>query len=159
MSTVVRWNPFRDMVNMRSEFDRLFDEVMDAPRLRWQEPTNWGLALDVVEDEENFMIKASVPGVDPNDLDITITDNVLTIKGEIKEDETVEQERYHLRERRFGTFARSVTLPVPVNADAIEATYEHGILNLYVPKTEEIKPKRIAIKTANGTKVLEAHPN
>lgn len=159
MSTVVRWNPFRDMINMRNEFDRLFDEVMDAPRLRWQEPTNWGLALDVVENEDNFLIKASVPGVNPDDLDITISDNVLTIKGELKEDQTVEQDRYHLRERRFGTFARSVTLPVPVNADEIDATYEHGILSLNVPKAEEIKPKRISIKAGNGAKVLEAQSN
>lgn len=154
MSTIVRWRPMRDMMNLREEFDRLFEEALDMPRLRWDEATNWGLALDVAETDENFLVKASVAGVNPDDIEITISDNVLTIKGELKADETIEESRYHLRERRFGSFTRSITLPVPVNADAIDATYEHGVLTLTVPKAEEIKPRRIQVKH-NGAKVLE----
>lgn len=155
MSTLVRWNPLREMMNLREEFDRLFDEAMDMPRTRWESAANWGLALDVAENDEAFIVKASMAGVNPDDIDVTISDNVLTVKGEIKADETVENEQYHLRERRFGTFSRSITLPVPVNADAIEATYEQGVLTLNIPKAEELKPRRIQIKHNGDTKVLE----
>lgn len=156
MAKVVRWNPMREMLNMREEMDRLFEESFNMPRLRWEEPTNWGLALDVAENDDAFVVKASVAGVNPDDIEITLTDNVLSIKGELKADETMEQGQYHLRERRYGSFARSMTLPAPVNADAIEATYEHGVLNLHIPKAEELKPRRIAIKAANGeAKVIE----
>ena len=154
MTTVVRWKPLREMMNLRNEMDRMFDEALNEPRLRWQNATNWGLALDVAEQDDTFIIKASVPGVQPDDLDITISDNVLTIKGELLEDQTIDQETYHLRERRFGSFSRSVTLPVPVNSDEIEAVYEHGVLTLQVPKAEELKPRRIAIKTSDGHKTL-----
>lgn len=155
MAKIVRWNPMRDMVNMRNEMDRMFEEAFNTPRLRWQEPTNWGLALDVAESEESFLVKASVAGVNPDDIEITLSDNVLTIKGELKSDENIEENNYHLRERRYGSFERSITLSVPVNADAIDATYEHGVLSLAIPKAEEIKPKRIAIKHQNGKNVLE----
>jgi HSP20 family protein len=87
----------------------------------------------------------------PDDLDITITNNVLTIKGEYKSDETIEEEQYHLRERRYGSFGRSISLPVTVDADAVDAQYEDGVLTLTVPKMEEAKPRRIAVKThSNG---------
>ncbi|KAA3657672.1 MAG: Hsp20/alpha crystallin family protein [Chloroflexi bacterium] len=155
MAKIVRWSPMRDMVNMHNEMDRMFEEAFNAPRLRWQEPTNWGLALDVAESEEGFLVQASVAGVNPNDIEITLSDNVLTIKGELKSDENIDDSQYHLRERRYGSFERSVTLSVPVNADAIDATYEHGVLSLTIPKAEEVKPKRIAIKHLNGKKVLE----
>ncbi len=155
MAKIVRWSPMRDMVNMRNEMDRMFEEAFNAPRLRWQEPTNWGLALDVAEGEESFLVKASVAGVNPDDIEITLSDNVLTIKGELKTDENIDEHQYQLRERRYGSFERSITLSVPVNADAIDATYEHGVLTLTIPKAEEVKPKRIAIKHLNGKKVLE----
>lgn len=154
MAKIVRWSPLQEMANMREQMDRLFEDSFSTPRLRWQEPTNWGLALDVSENESAFNVQASLPGVDPNDVDVTLTDNVLTIKGEIKADESIKQDQYHIRERRYGHFERSITLSIPVNADAIEAGYENGILSLSIPKAEEVKPKRIAIKT-NGHKVLE----
>jgi HSP20 family protein len=103
------------------------------------------LPLDVIETEDEFIVKASLPGIDPDELDISLTDNVLTIKGEIKVEEA-EDVRYHLRERRFGMFQRSISLPVPVNADKVEAVYEHGVLTLHIPKAEEVKPKHISIK-------------
>lgn len=155
MAKIVRWNPVRDLMDMRNEMDRMFDEAFTAPRLRWQEPTNWGLALDVAETEEDFLVKASAPGVNPDDIEITLSDNVLSIKGELKSDETIEETQYRLRERRYGSFERSVTLSVPVNADEIEATYEHGVLTLHIPKAEEVKPRRISIKHLNGKQVIE----
>ncbi len=89
-----------------------------------------------------------MPGINPEDLNVTLEDNVLTVQGEIKEDETIEEETYHIRERRFGSFSRSLRFPVPVNANEIVAAYENGVLTLTVPKAEEVKPKRIEIKTA-----------
>jgi HSP20 family protein len=151
MTKLVRWNPMREAVDLFNEFDRVFDSPLY--RSRWGMPlrTNevvgtWNLALDVAERGEEFTIKASLPGIDPQDLNVTLEDNVLTVQGEIKEDETIEEETYHLRERRFGKFSRSIRFPVPVNANEIEAGYENGVLTLRVPKAEAVKPKRIEIK-------------
>jgi len=149
MATLVRWNPRRDMMSLRNEMNRLFEQAFeDMPLSRWQSSTNWGLAVDVVENDEAFVVTASVPGVNPDDIEITISDNILTIKGEFKADETVDEEKYHLRERRYGSFGRSLTLPVTVDADEVEAHYENGVLQLTVPKAEEVKPRRIEVKAS-----------
>ena len=154
MTRLMRWNPAREMMSLRNEFDRLFENFMDLPQFHENRGLDWGLALDVAENDNNYTIKASVPGINPDDIDITLTDNVLTIKGEFKEENTVEEEKCHLRERRSGSFGRSVTLPVSVNADAVEANYDNGVLTLTIPKAEEVKPKRISIK-ANQPVVVE----
>jgi HSP20 family protein len=131
---------------MRNWMDRMLsDSFFNAPAM-WEGGGEQSLALDVAEDGETFIVKASVPGMKPEDLDITITNNVLTIKGETKDDQEVKQENYHLRERRFGSFVRSVTLPTPVDADKVGATYENGVLTLNIPKSEAVKPKRIAVQ-------------
>lgn len=143
MTRIVRWNPVvRRPVDLFNEFDRMFDR----PTMPYRTPENWGLALDVIENEDGYTIKASVPGINPDDLEITLEDNVLTIKGEVESDEDIDQEQYHLRERRYGSFSRSVKFPVLVNSEAVEAGYDKGVLSLNVPKAEEVKPKRIAIK-------------
>jgi len=151
MTSLIRWNPVREMMNLRSEMDRLFERAMGTPSADWQGATTWGLALDVAENNDAFIVVASVPGVRPDDLDITVSNNMLTIKGEFKVDDSIEEEKYHFRERRYGSFSRSINLPVSVDADAIEANYENGVLTLTVPKAEEVKPRRISIKArANG---------
>jgi HSP20 family protein len=142
MTTLVRWNPSRNLLN---EFDRLFN----APMANWEAPRNWAMPLDVTEDADGYTVKASVPGINTDDLNITLEDNVLTIQGETRADETVEEAHYHLRERHYGRFSRSLRFPVDVNAEAVEATYQNGVLILSVPKAEEVKPKQIAIKV-NG---------
>ncbi|MDX1416675.1 MAG: Hsp20/alpha crystallin family protein [Candidatus Promineifilaceae bacterium] len=157
MTTLVRWNPMRDMMSLRDEMNRLFEQAFeDMPLSRWQPSTSWGLAVDVSENDDAFIITAPVPGVNPDDIEITISDNVLTIKGEFKVDESIEEEKYHIRERRYGSFGRSLTLPVTVNADEVEASYENGVLKLAVPKADEVKPRRIQIHAqTNGHKTLE----
>lgn len=159
MTTLMRWNPMREMISLRDEMNRLFERAFDdMPTRQWPPATSWGLAVDVVENDEGFAITASVPGVDPDDLEITIADNVLTIKGEFKADETIEEEKYHMRERRYGSFGRSISLPVPVDADGIEASYQNGVLKLTVPKAEEVKPRRIQIQAhTDGRKTIEGH--
>jgi HSP20 family protein len=158
MANIVRWDPFREMVTLREAMDSLFENAMITPLTGGQQTMGGNLPLDVTENEDNFVVKASVPGIDPNDLDITVNADVLTIKGEMKAEQEKQGERYHLRERRWGSFARSISLPAPVKADAVEADYHNGVLTLTLPKTEEVKPKRITIKgqgTGNGTKYVE----
>ena len=146
MTTLTRWDPIREMMQLQNAVDRLFESELASTLPLWrQSSTAWMLPLDVIETEDEFIVKASLPGINPDELDISLTDNVLTIKGEIKVEDD-EDVRYHLRERRFGMFQRSISLPVPVNADKVEAVYENGVLTLHIPKAEEVKPKHISIK-------------
>jgi HSP20 family protein len=149
---LTRWDPFQEMLNLRRTVDRLFDNA--SPDHEWQ-PTQWGLAVDVVENKDDFIVKASVPGINPDDLDISYADATLTIKGEIKSDNEYEKNQYHLHERRYGTFTRSISLPTKIKGDAIEASYQNGVITLRLPKTEEVKPKRITIKV-NDAKMIES---
>ncbi len=126
----------------------LNEMLNEVPSSTYREDRPWALALDVAETEDKFIVKASLPGINPDDLDITFTDNVLTIKGEIKEEQDIEEGKYHLRERRYGMFQRSIALPVPVDANKIEAVYKDGVLTLFIPKVEEIKPKKISVKAS-----------
>lgn len=153
---LTRWDPFNELLNLRRVVDRMFDNAFGPQSSEdWQPTITWGLPVDVMENDNDFIVKASVPGIDPNDLEITYTNDTLTIKGEIKSDQEVKEGNYHLRERRYGSFARSIRLPSKVKAEAIEARYDKGVLTLQLPKAEEVKPKRIAIKTGSP-KVIEA---
>ena len=155
MSTLTRWEPFRELQAMREMMDRLADEpFFAAPQLWRQGGNNFPLALDVIEDDNHYTVKASLPGINPEDVEITLTDNVLTIKGEIKQESDDQQKNYHVRERRYGSFMRSITLPVTVNSEQVEATHENGVLTLTLPKTEAVKPKRIAVR-----QMVEARQN
>ncbi len=150
MTTLTRWEPFREMASLRRAMDRMWDENFAFPQ-QWDRQADWGPALDVIENQDSYTVKASIPGVAPEDVEITLTDNVLTIKGETKQEKEDKQENYHLRERHYGSFMRSVTLPVTVDADKVEAVNEHGVLLLTLPKSEAVKPKKIAVKTTvNG---------
>ncbi len=147
MKTLVRWNPVRHPADLFNEFDRLFGRPATTQRpSSYRQSENWGLALDVAENEDGYIVKASVPGINLDDLEITLEDNALTVKGEVQDDEQLEKEQYHLRERRYGRFSRSIKFPVLVNSDSVTANYDMGILTLDIPKAEEVKPKRIAIK-------------
>jgi HSP20 family protein len=147
MNTLTRWEPYRELATMRQMMDRLLDDDFFKPfGMMERGGQTTSLALDVAEKEDAYVVKASLPGVNPEDVEVTLTDNVLTIRGESREDKDIKQENYHLRERRFGSFARSVTLPNPVNADQIEAVNENGVLTLTLPKAESVKPRKIEVK-------------
>jgi HSP20 family protein len=150
---LTRWDPFQDMLRLRNAVDRMFEDVYSGDR-GLVRTSNLGLALDVAENEDEFIVKASLPGIKADDIDITYTENTLTIKGEVEEDKEVNEAQYHMRERRYGTFSRSITLPSKVKTENIEANYENGVLTVHMPKAEEVKPKRIAIK-ASSPKVIE----
>ena len=146
MANMVRWDPFREMMSLREAMDSLFENAMIQPSTGGQQSGIWGFPLDVTENEDNIMVKASIPGVNPEDLDVTVNGDVLTIKGETRHDEEKKNERYYLHERRFGRFERSIQLPTSVKTDAVQAEYQNGVLTLTLPKSEEVKPKRIAVK-------------
>ncbi|MCP4422837.1 MAG: Hsp20/alpha crystallin family protein [Chloroflexi bacterium] len=139
MKKVVRWTPMNP-TSLFNEFDRLFERSHSRPVSR-----DWNVALDVAENDDVYTVKATVPGINPDDMEIVLEDDVLTLKGEIKSDEEIEDSQYHVRERRYGSFSRSIRFPTAVNGDAIEATYNNGILILTIPKSEAVKPKRITI--------------
>ena len=151
MSRIVRWDPFRDMLAMRTQMDRIMDEwLRESNGVENSEngQSAMRLALDVRVIDNHFTVKASIPGIKPEDLEISFNENTLMIQGESKEEHVDENERYHLRERRYGRFVRSVTLPVPVNSDEIDAQYDNGVLTLTLPKAEEIKPRKINVRSA-----------
>lgn len=134
MKTLVRWNPTRTLFE---DFDRFFE----APT----SPRTWNLPLDVIENEDSYVVKASIPGVDAENLDVVLEDNVLSIKAEVNHEEVTENEQFHIRERRTGSFSRSLRFPMDVNGDDITANYANGVLSLNVPKAEEAKPKQISV--------------
>ncbi len=146
MNSIIRRSPFRDLLDMRDTMDRMLErDFFATPMFR----SDWDLALDVAEKPDEFVVKASIPGLNPDDLEITYNNNILTIKGEVKgeKEEDDKNTRYHLQERWSGSFSRSISLPGGVKADDIQASYQAGILTLHLPKKEEVKPRRIAVKS------------
>jgi len=152
MTNMVRWNPAREMMTLRGEMDRLFDDFFGTPGARQQQGmVAWGIPVDVRENQDSYTIEAMIPGMNADDIDISITDNVLTISAQTNSDQTRDDERYHIRERRFGSFSRTITLPQGINPDQVKADYENGILKLQVPKSEEAKPRRISVSSRAGS--------
>lgn len=142
---ITRWEPFRDLVTLREAMDRLFAESFVRPGTAF--PTTFeGPAVDVYQTKDDIVVKAAIPGVKPEDIDISVTGDVLTIKGELLQEEKVEEGDYMRQERRFGQFCRELSLPTPVNADKAKAEFEHGVLTLRLPKAEAVKPRSITVK-------------
>jgi HSP20 family protein len=155
---IERWDPFREAVSLRDAMNMLFQESFVRPNgsmMAQGAPAT--LPLDLSENENEFVIKASLPGVKPEDVDVTVQGDTLTIRGESKTDEEKKGEHWHLRERRFGQFQRSVSLPARVSADAARAQYDHGVLVLTLPKAEEAKPRQIKIGGSAQTQVEHQH--
>jgi HSP20 family protein len=147
---VVRRNAPEYGMSLRDAMDRLFDYSMLRPSLAWRGFGDETLAMDMVETDDALVLKAVVPGVKPEDINISVTGDVLTIQGEIKEEEEVKQHNIHIHERQYGQFSRTVSLPAPVVAEKAEAQFENGILTLKLPKAEEAKPKVITVKAKNN---------
>jgi HSP20 family protein len=126
--------------------DRLFDESFVRPLGSPMLTAGCGVALDVQTEKDEYVLRANVPGLKPEDLHIEVVDNTVTVHGEIKEESKTEQDNFLLQERRYGQFSRSVTLPTPLDPGKAEATIENGVLVLRLPKAEEAKPKMITVK-------------
>lgn len=144
--SIERWNPFEEAISLRDAVNSLFQESFVRPG---GAPARVGglaaFPLDVCETENEFVVKASLPGIKPDDVQITIHGDTLTIRGDSKAEEEKKGEHWHLRERRFGTFQRALSLTTPVDADKAQAQFEHGVLTLRIPKSEAAKPKQIKI--------------
>ena len=143
--SIVRWQPLRDMVTLRAAMDRLFGDALVRPGDELPLGAG-GPQVDMYQTKDDVIVKATVPGLGPEDIDVSITGDTLTIKGEFKEEEKVEKEQYVYQERRFGQFCRQMTLPTRVRHDKAKADFENGVLTLRLPKAEEAKPKSIKIK-------------
>ena len=149
-TTVSRWDPTSEITTMRNLMDRFFDQ--GRGRLPFRNGEDLGpstLALDVLETGEHFVVKAAVPGIDPANVDISVEDDVLTIKGEFEQNDEASEESYLRRELRFGSFQRTLRLPPTVDADRAQAKFEHGVLTLTLPKKPEARARSIKI-TTNG---------
>ncbi|MEZ4670750.1 MAG: Hsp20/alpha crystallin family protein [Anaerolineae bacterium] len=147
MTTIVRWNPFREVAAMQREMDRLFDQNWRTVR-----PANstHALALDAYETDNAYVVFTALPGVNPEDISVSIEDNVLTISGETAQPAFEEKDnaRGLLLERNYGKFSRSIRVGAPVDSDKVEAAYENGVLKLTLPKTPEAQPRLIPVKAS-----------
>lgn len=147
MANITRFDPFSEMVTLRQAMDRLFEDSFVSPlTLRPFNGEAPGPALDVHETADELVVTAALPGLQAEDVDITITGQTLSIRGEFKADEKIDRDQYLYRERRYGTFHRQLQLPVRVQGDATTATFEDGVLTLHIPKAEEVKPRQIQVK-------------
>ena len=144
MSNLIRWEPAREMMTLREAMDRLFDDAFTRPlslRDAWSVP-----AIDMYQTDDEIVVKAALPGIKADEVQINITGEVLTLKGETKHEEEKKEKAWHMREQRWGSFERSIVLPTDVVADKTKAELENGILTITLPKAEEVKPKVINIK-------------
>lgn len=142
-----RWMPIRDMLTLRGTMNRLFQEGFVRPSMAVLSTALGGIPIDMAETEDSYVIRATMPGINPEDIRITAHNDVVTIRGEGAREEQRHDQNYILRERRLASFSRTVTLPGPVNADQAEAQYEHGVLQLTLPKYAVARPRQIPIRT------------
>jgi HSP20 family protein len=145
MSNLTRWEPMREMMTLREAMDRLFDDAFTRPvNLRdggWSAP-----AVDMYQTNDEVVVKAALPGFKADEVQINVTGDVLTIRGETKHEEEQKDKAWHIREHRWGSFERSIGLPTAVVPDRADASFENGILTITFPKAEEVKPKTITVK-------------
>jgi len=149
---IVRFDPFEDLTRLQREMNRLFDDTFVAsPRQSRREGVAapiWAPAVDVAEDANEIILRSELPGVKQDDLDIELTNDTLTIRGEKKFDDEEKKGNYIRIERAYGAFQRSFNLGVPVQQDKINASFKDGVLTVRIPKSEDTKPKKVLVKTA-----------
>ena len=153
--TIVRWEPLREINSLQSEMNRLFNTVFDTPSngsgnvLR-----RWMPAMDLVESGDHFVLRADLPGMGEDDVNIEFEDGTLTVSGERKAEHEDSNEGFHRVERSFGSFSRSLTLPQGIDPEAVTASFDRGVLEIRLPKPEARKPRRISI-ASGGQETIE----
>jgi HSP20 family protein len=154
---LIRWEPAREVASLQQEMNRLFSSFFDTPApgggagaLR-----RWVPAMDLVETDDSFVLKADLPGLDEKDINLEVEDNVLTISGDRKAEHEEKREGYYRVERSFGSFRRSLTLPDGVDAEAVKARFDKGVLEVRIPKPEDRKPRRVSIKVGEQPEQIE----
>jgi HSP20 family protein len=158
---LVRWEPVRELTSLQNEMNRLFNTFFDTPTTgnggngatlrRWIPP------MDLVETDEHFVLKADLPGLDEGDVNIEVEDNVLTVSGERKAEHEDKREGYVRVERAYGSFRRSLTLPEGIDAEAVTASFEKGVLEVRIPKPEQRKPRKVAIQVGERPAAIEGN--
>jgi len=144
---IVRWSPFRGMVSLQDEMNKIFDEFFGrVPSGVEMDEGVWSPSVDISENNNVITINAEIPGMSKEDIELNIQDNTMTLKGEKKQEKEEKDADYHRVERSYGAFVRSFALPTAVQADKVKASYKNGVLRIILPKSEEVKPKEIPIE-------------
>ena len=144
--SVSRWDPFQDLLAIQDEMNQVFGRARQG-----QGGRVWAPALDISERKDAYLVTVELPGVEADDLEITLEDGLLTIQGERQFAHDSSEQQFHRVERRYGAFRRSITLPAQVQAEQIEASFDNGVLQIVVPKMEEATPKRIQVRPGRAT--------
>jgi len=153
--SMIRWDPFDDMNRLWDQVNRLFEQSLERPERAPASPQTWAPAVDILETQAAIILRLELPGIAPKELDIAITDDTLTIKGERKPAANTEGARLLRTERPYGPFQRSFTLGMPINREAVNAGYHDGVLEITLPKKEEVAPKQVKIEVTAGDKPQE----
>jgi HSP20 family protein len=153
---LVRWEPVRELTSLQSEMNRLFNTFFDTPTAG-NGPTvrRWIPAMDLVETDEHFVLKADLPGLSEEDVALEVEENVLTISGERKAEHEDKREGFVRVERSYGSFRRSLTLPEGIDPEAVSASFENGVLEVRIPKPEQRKPRKVAIQVGDRPAAIE----
>ena len=153
---IVRWEPLRELTTLQNEMNRLFGSVFDTPAAgNGGTLRRWMPAMDLVETDDHFVLRADLPGMSEEDVTIEVEDRVLTISGERKAEHAEGKDGYHRVERAFGSFSRSLTLPEGVDAEAVSASFDRGVLEVRIPKPEQRKPRKISIGVGDAPKTID----
>ncbi len=153
MTMISRIDPFRELSTLQDRFTSLFENFAETPGKEQLAAGSFVPAVDVYEDEHNLVLKLEIPGVNEDDLNVSLENNLLTVSGERKFEKEEKEENFHRIERRYGSFARTFRLPSTVDAEKVEASYDKGLLKITIGKRAEAKPKQI--KVSNGNKTLQ----
>jgi HSP20 family protein len=155
MADITRWDPFRDLVSIQDELNRLFGRTYGGAErapyggvelTRSGATGSWVPPLDVFETGDTLVVKVELPGIDPEAVEVSVEDSTLTVTGSRQFSSEVKEEDYHRVERRYGSFTRSITLPQTADTDKVEASFDKGVLTIEVPKVERAKPKKIQVR-------------
>lgn len=150
---LIRWEPAAELNTLQNEMNRLFNSLFDTPtrQVAGSATRSWIPAMDLIEENDHYVLRADLPGLSEKDVNIELESNVLTISGERKSERTEEKTGYRRVERAYGSFSRSLTLPEGVNPDAIAAHFDRGVLEVSIPKPEQIKPRKVSISVGSSS--------
>jgi HSP20 family protein len=156
---LVRWEPVRELTSLQNDMNRLFNTFFDTPSTGngGNTPRRWIPAMDLVETDEHFVLKADLPGLAEEDVNLEVEDNVLTVSGERKAEHEDKREGYVRVERAYGSFRRSLTLPEGIDPEGVSASFDKGVLEVRIPKPEARKPRRVAIQVGDRPAAIEGN--
>lgn len=153
--SISRWDPWGEMVSLREAMDHLLRESFVRPRENMS-PSSLAVPIDVREVNDQYVVRATIPGVKPEDIHLQITGETLQISGQVEEERQEEEGDWLMRERRFGRFQRTVTLPTTVHADQASAEFENGVLTIHLPKSPEARPRSISVSGGKSAQAIDA---